>query len=234
MADITYKILPPHISTKEQQGDLLSKLNDLIDKYYAYHDIVPVNDWDTNDPTKYLSANMGRVLKEYVDSMKDLPENQGNPGLKGPQGDPGPKGPKGPTGDMGPKGPRGDTGAAGKDGKDGPDGKPGQNGSPGSSGSYTYPSGMFVGTLFGAGQRLNIIFKHDSSSVPTNSFFTRSLGSRNQSGMIGCQITSSGSACTYAIYSVSTSGSNIDMYAWQSPWSPSTGSGGVALISLGN
>ena len=219
VADTTYKILPPHISTKEQQGDLLSKLNDLIDKYYAYHDIVPVNDWDTNDPTKYLSANMGRVLKEYVDSMKDLPENQGNPGLKGPQGDPGPKGPKGPTGDMGPKG---------------PDGKPGQNGSPGSSGSYTYPSGMFVGTLFDTGQSLNIIFKHDSSSVPANSFFTRSLGSRNQSGMIGCQITSSGNACTYAIYPVSTSGSNIDMYAWKSPWGPSSGSGGEALISLGN
>lgn len=231
----TYKILPPHISTKEQQGDLFGKLNDLITKYYTYQDIVPVNDWHTNDPEKYLSANMGRVLKEYVDSMKDLPENQGDPGLKGPIGDLGTKGTKGPPGNMGPKGPTGDPGKPGRDGADGPDGKPGKPGSSGSSGSYTYPSNLFVGTLFNSDDKLNIIFRTDSTSVPASSFFSRSLGSsRALSGMVGCQIMSPVSnLCTYTLYPVSINGSNLEMYAWKSNWGPISGSGGVAIISVG-
>ena len=233
MPDPTYKILPPHISTKEQQGDLINKLNDLVDKYYIFEEIHPVDNYTTNDPSKYLSANMGRVLKEYVDSMKNLPENKGADGFKGPQGDPGPKGPKGPTGNMGPKGPTGDQGDPGKDGQDGPDGKPGQNGNDGSAGGYTYPIDLFI-----SGQG-NVKFygSNNGGSLSGGTISNCSTGTSNPK-MVGYQAytsvaSSSGTGCL-APYMCSY-GSSARIYAWQSKWAPfkNISSCGCSVFSIG-
>lgn len=226
MPDPTYKILPPHISTKEQQGELINKLNDLVDKYYTFEEIHPIDNYTTNDPLKYLSANMGRVLKEYVDSMKDLPENKGADGLKGPQGDPGPKGPKGPTGNIGPKGPTGDQGDAGKDGKDGADGKPGNNGSNGSAGEYTYPTSMFSPS-----GNVRIYTNIYSSGISGNS--TASFNAGCSPRMAGAQgYTSYGSNTCPGVYMTSAE-SSIGIYAWTSPWAKFGTSCGCCTFAIG-
>lgn len=197
-------------------------LLDLSNLHLSYRDYLdklpkPVNNWNTNDKSKYLAASMGVAFKEYIDMLNLAGAFKGPQGPLGPKGSQGPmgdEGPRGPNGPAGSKGAKGDPGTDGKDGQDGPDGKDGQDGSSGSN-SPAPASSYFKGTTYTIGYGRTGSFSSLDADKAYSAFFGSAVP-RSPSVLFIFPVISTGNISsnkpTAAFYVSSSSSSGFTFY----------------------
>lgn len=173
-------------------------LLDLSNLHLSYRDYLdklpkPVNNWNTNDKSKYLAASMGVAFKEYIDMLNLAGAFKGPQGPLGPKGSQGPmgdEGPRGPNGPAGPKGAKGDPGTDGKDGQPGPDGQDGQDGNNGEV--KPAPANLyFSGATYKIGYGITSTINKVDDDTPISVYFSTSFPSAPSVIFIFPQISSS-------------------------------------------